>query len=57
MKRTLDNCSLIELLGVKPNQYNGKCLGYARAGSDDEPFEVCKKCKLNTSYEDEDEDE
>ena len=51
MTRTLDNCSLIKLLGVKPKQYNGKCLGYARGESDDEPFEVCKKCKLNTSYE------
>lgn len=53
MTRTLDNCSLIKLLGVKPEQYNGKCLGYARGESDDEPFEVCKKCKLNTSYEEE----
>ena len=53
-KRTLENCSLIRkficTLG-KPNQYDGKCEGYA-GKDEDEPITKCKECKLNTTYED-----
>ena len=46
MKRTLENCRFIKILG-KPNQYDGKCEGFARSEYDDEPCEECKRCKLH----------
>lgn len=49
MKRTLDNCTLIERIGSQPIQYDGKCEGFA--GDTDEPCEKCKECKLNVWYE------
>lgn len=50
-KRTLDHCKLITAFG-KPHQANGKCDGYQKTEVNDEPCETCKKCKLNTFYED-----
>ena len=56
MKRTLENCSLIQLMirhwQGRPEQRNGKCLGYGMGYDDDEPCDICKKCKLCESYED-----
>ena len=54
-KRTIDNCTLIKRMVKKdidePHQYmNGKCDGYL---TDEEPHEICDKCKLCTSYEEE----
>ena len=51
---TIENCFLIRRavgdgLG-KPEVVDGKCAGYA-AGTDDEPYEICKYCKLNIFYE------
>lgn len=55
MKRTLENCSLIQQgrrKGIgEPQQRNGVCLGYQKDKNDDEPCEKCKTCKLNISYE------
>lgn len=50
MKRTLENCTLIKQIGSQPNQYDGKCEGFA--GATDETCEKCKECKLNVGYED-----
>ena len=46
MKRTLENCSLIKFMEVRPNQCGGVCEGFGKSDMDDEPCEVCKKCKL-----------
>ena len=55
MQRTFENCTLIKKcvsIGIgEPEQYENKCVGYARGENDDEPCEQCKNCKLNTSYE------
>jgi len=51
MVRTLQNCSLIKKIG-KAEQRNGKCLGFIKSDTDDEPFYICKKCKLREDYED-----
>lgn len=54
--RTLDNCSLIQKMikrGIgEPEQYHNinKCLGYQRGETDDEPCEICKRCKYNLSF-------
>lgn len=50
-KRTLDHCSLITKMGGKPQQYDGKCEGFQKGNDNDEPCEICMKCKLNTFYE------
>lgn len=54
-KRTLEHCSLITQCvraGIgKPHQANGKCDGYEKSANDDGPCEQCKKCELNTYYE------
>lgn len=50
-KRTLNHCRLITQFG-KPRQHDGKCDGFQKSGTDDEPCEICRKCKLNTFYED-----
>jgi hypothetical protein len=55
MKRTLDNCTLVQRHG-RPEQKDGKCQGFARSEYDDEPCERCKECKLNEHYEGEDDD-
>jgi len=46
MKRTLDNCRLVQKYG-KPPQYNGMCEGQATSPTNDEPCEICKNCKLH----------
>ena len=54
MKRTLDNCTLIQKcvrMGIgTPEQYHdiNKCFGYVRSDNDDEPCEQCKNCELCT---------
>ena len=48
-KRTMDNCRLIKEHG-KPSIDNGKCTGLGTE-NDDEPCEICKKCRLNNNYE------
>ena len=54
-KRTLENCSLIKKMGGYPEQTETECLGFGRSEIDDEPCEICKKCKLYMGYyEDED---
>lgn len=50
-KRTLDHCGLITRMGGKPQQQNGKCDGFQKSNDNDEPCEICMKCKLNTFYE------
>jgi hypothetical protein len=44
--RTLDNCKLVQRLG-RPRQYDGRCEGFQRGETDDEPCETCKSCKLH----------
>ena len=51
MKRTLNNCRLVTKYG-KPNQYNGVCEGFATSSTNDEPCDICKKCKSHYLYED-----
>lgn len=46
MKKNLENCSLIKKLGI-PKQYNGLCEGFVKSEYDDEPCEICQKCKLH----------
>lgn len=54
-KRTLDHCGLITKCvkaGIgRPEQRDGKCNGYQRSETDDEPCETCKQCKLNEFWE------
>lgn len=44
--RTLDNCRLVTAYG-RPRQYDGKCEGYGTDYANDEPCEICKRCKLH----------
>lgn len=53
MKRTYENCSMQRKHGEAGKDANGFCLGFGRGESDDEPCEICKKCKLYTGNEDE----
>ena len=48
----IEYCSLVSTYG-KPNQTDGKCDGFQKNREDDEPCEICKKCTLNTFYEEE----
>jgi len=50
LKRTYDNCKYIKKIGEPGRDSNGKCLGFARSEYDDEPIDVCKYCKCQTSY-------
>lgn len=50
MKRTLEHCSLITKYG-KPKQYDGKCEGFQKSNTDDEPCNQCMDCKLNVFYD------
>lgn len=52
-KRTHENCKYIKRCGEPGKDGDGKCLGFARSDTDDEPVEPCKKCKHNSTYEDE----
>lgn len=50
--RTIKNCSLIRKMGGgKPNSDNGKCVGFTKSETDDEPCEICKECRLNSTFE------
>jgi len=57
MKRTIENCSIIKKMmhrGLgKPGVEDERCVGYATSDVDDEPCDVCKRCYLNTTYNDE----
>lgn len=44
-KRTPGNCKYIKRCGEPGKDGNGKCLGFARSGIDDEPCRPCKQCK------------
>lgn len=44
-KRTLENCKLVKRFGEPGKDGNGKCLGFAKSRTDDEPIETCKQCK------------
>lgn len=52
--RTIENCFLIKRCidnGVgEPDMQKEKCMGYENSSG--EPCEICKECKLNTCYED-----
>ena len=55
-KRTVENCVLVKKairleIGEPEIQADGRCLGYAAEKEGDEPCEICKECKLNTSYD------
>lgn len=51
MKRTYENCSLQKRIGRAGKDGNGMCMGFGRSDTDDEPCEICKKCKLYTGNE------
>ena len=51
MKRTYENCSLQKRTGRAGKDGNGMCMGFGRSDTDDEPCEICKKCKLYTGNE------
>jgi hypothetical protein len=55
-KKTLENCSFIRKCvkkGIeKPDQRNGKCAGYQKSDTDDEPCDSCIDCKLQENYAD-----
>lgn len=59
MTRTIYNCSVVQKQvnrGIgKPEQYYNlnKCLGYAKSDNNDEPCEICKRCRLHLSFEEE----
>lgn len=54
MIRTLDNCVLIKKYW-RPRQTDGVCIGFGKSETDDEPCEVCKRCRLNSNFEQEEE--
>lgn len=51
MKMTYENCSLQKRIGRAGKDGNGMCMGFGRSDTDDEPCEICKKCKLYTGNE------
>jgi len=57
MTKTLENCSLIKKMvkkgeGEPERLFNiNKCLGYQKGEDDDEPCEICKRCRLLASIE------
>lgn len=53
VKRTMENCGIKKKVGDPGKDGNGKCMGFGRSRSDDEPCEACRKCKYCTSYEEE----
>ncbi len=50
-KRALEHCGLITKMGAKPRQHGGKCDGFQKDANNDEPCNICMKCRLNTFYE------
>jgi hypothetical protein len=50
-RRTLKHCGLITQCikaGIgRPKQQDGKCSGYQKSDTDDEPCETCKQCRLH----------
>lgn len=54
-KRTLENCHIVylheKLRNERPKQEGGKCDGYRLGRYNEELCDICKKCKLNTEYE------
>lgn len=54
MVRTLNHCGLITKMGDKncpPKQSDGKCEGYQVSRDNDEPCDICKHCRMNIFYE------
>lgn len=53
-KRTIENCSLKKKYGKTMTETDKdgeeKCLGFS-LWNDDEPIDICKKCKLHNMYE------
>ena len=43
---TIEECPYVRNNGM-PNIYHGKCDGFAKSDTDDEPCEACKECKHN----------
>ena len=50
-KRTPDNCQYIKRCGEPGRDGAGKCLGFAKSKNDDEPCEVCKRCRCCRSVD------
>ena len=46
-----NNCRLIREMGEPGKDGNGKCMGFTRNFTDDEPCEICKKCEWCTARE------
>ena len=46
-----NNCRLIREMGEPGKDGNGKCMGFTRSFTDDEPYEICKKCEWCTARE------
>ena len=52
-KRTPENCKYVKRHGNPGIDASGKCMGFAKSKEDDEPVEVCKRCKCCVAaYED-----
>lgn len=56
-KRTPENCKYIKCCGEPGKDGAGKCLGFAKSEADDEPAEPCKRCKYNSAYDEDLEEE
>ncbi len=46
-----NSCRLIREMGEPGKDGNGKCMGFTRNFTDDEPCEICKKCEWCTARE------
>lgn len=49
--KTPNSCRLIREMGEPEKDGNGKCMGFTRNFTDDEPCEICKKCEWCTARE------
>ncbi len=49
--KTPNSCRLIREMGEPGKDGNGKCMGFTRNFTDDEPCEICKKCEWCTARE------
>lgn len=49
--KTPNSCRLIREMGEPGKDGNGKCMGFTRSFTDDEPCEICKKCEWCTARE------
>lgn len=51
LDKTPNSCRLIREMGEPGKDGNGKCMGFTRNFTDDEPCEICKKCEWCTARE------